>query len=247
MRFRTAQILFVLSFAAVLLHSGALFARASGSPLNNALRFFEGLPPGEVRQTLIHLHPAKISTEELIAALNRLPMEGELSPGTREAAKLTRLRPVLAYHARLDVLVKVIDVPQAAIGLYARGILLISRTALNMLTASELQALIAHELGHEYFWDEFYRARTRGETRVLQEVELKCDGIAVLALAALGLNVSALETGLRKVARFNEVLGATATAPGYPDISERARFVRAVLALRNRGLTATKTHTNLPQ
>jgi len=50
MRFRTAQILFVLSFAAVLLHAGGLFARAFNSPRDNALRFFEGLPPGEVRE-----------------------------------------------------------------------------------------------------------------------------------------------------------------------------------------------------
>jgi len=201
-----------------------------------------------VREALIRLRPAKISAEELNAALNRLPTQGELSPRRAEVAKLTRLRPVLAYYARLDLLViKVIDVPQAAIGLYARGILLISRTALNMLTASELQALIAHELGHEYFWDEFYRARTRGEVRVLQEVELKCDGIAALALAALGLNVGALESGLRKMAGLNEVLGATATAPGYPGLAERAQFVRAVLALRSRGLSAAKTHTNLPQ
>jgi hypothetical protein len=161
-----------------------------------------------------------------------LPAEGELVPNATESIRLTGLRPLLVYHGRLDVvLVRVIDVPQAAIALYARSVLLLSRVALKLLTPSELQAVVAHELGHEYFWDDYQRARAAGDVFALQEVELKCDGVAALSLAAVGLNTAALDSGVRRMTQFNRAIGATANAAAYPDVEQRSRFQRAILAL----------------
>jgi hypothetical protein len=52
----------------------------------------------------------------------------------------------------------VIDVPQAAIGLHARAVILITESALTLLDADELQALVLHEVGHEYVWTEWERS-----------------------------------------------------------------------------------------
>ncbi len=233
MRGRTARILAGISLAAVGLNTETTSARTDDTPTARALRFFQALPVGDIRDAIAPFRPERITTDQLNAALYRLPAQGELIPDAQEVAKLAQLDALFAYYSRLGVVVtKVVDLPRARIGLYARSILLVSRPALNLLTAVELQAVAAHELGHEYFWDDYYHASALGDTRALQEVELKCDGLAALALVALGLNVGALESGLRRMVRFNEALGATANAAAHPDVDQRARFVRAVLAIR---------------
>ena len=70
---------------------------------------------------------------------------------------------VLELHQREAVYVNqvmnVIEVPQAVVALHGRAVVLVSERALDFLDAEELQALVAHEVGHEYFWDEYFRAR----------------------------------------------------------------------------------------
>lgn len=61
---------------------------------------------------------------------------------------------------------------------------------------------------------------------------MKCDGVAGLTLVALGLPVAPLHDGMRKMASFNERLGATAEAEGYPSLRERRKFMDALLATR---------------
>jgi hypothetical protein len=86
------------------------------------------------------------------------------------------LERVLIYHERVEVLdVKLIDVPQAAVALHQRAVLLISRPALRVVATSELQALVAHEISHDYFWREFEDMFARGDRNGLQELELRCD------------------------------------------------------------------------
>jgi hypothetical protein len=205
-------------------------AQSPGSPASEALRFFDIVPPGEVSATLRSLRPSPISQGERARALAVLPTEGELSPDAKERAKLSALEVVLVYHERQRLFdIKVIDVPQGVVGLHQRAVLLISQPALRLLSASELQALVAHEIGHEYFWRDYESARERRDRRGRQELELKCDGIAVLTLISLGLDPARLADGLRKMTEFNEILGATANADEYPRMQDRLQFARALL------------------
>ena len=48
-------------------------------------------------------------------------------------------------------------------GLHARMVLLISKSALDLTDTDELVALMAHELGHDYFWDAFAGAMRQGD------------------------------------------------------------------------------------
>ena len=43
--------------------------------------------------------------------------------------------------------------------------------------------MMAHELGHDYVWDEYEKARREHDNPRLQELELRCDGIAIIAMA----------------------------------------------------------------
>jgi hypothetical protein len=197
-----------------------------------ALAFFASLPRGDLAAALRSRRPSPISLDDRDRAVASLPHHGVLRPSADENGKIATLRRILVFHERSIVVhVELIDVAQAFVGLHARSILLISRRALLILSSAELQALVAHEIGHDYFWDEYQRATDRNDARALRVVELKCDGIAALTLVELGLDPRALTGAARKLTWVNEKLGATANSSDYPSLSERERFVLAVLAL----------------
>lgn len=205
-------------------------AQATDSPSTAALRFFATLPPGEVGAALRAIRPPSIPAERRARILARLPEDGELIPDAAERRKIAALEPVLVYHERHEVFsIKVIDLRQAGIVIHERTVLLVSRLALRLLSAAELQAAVAHEMGHEYFWSEYEDTRLARDAAGRQALELKCDGIAALTLLALGLDVSRLGSGMRKLIDFNEELGATADTRGYPTVRERQDFVRTLL------------------
>ena len=158
-----------------------------GSPAEQAFEFFAALPITTVDSALATIRPNPIGAEEKRRALAELPTKGELRPTAGDTAKLESLRRVLIYHKREAVFeVKVVDVPQAAVVLYARSVVLVSRPALRLVSALELQAIVAHEMGHEFFWEE--HARNGRDARTRHELELRCDAIAILTLLQLGLD-----------------------------------------------------------
>ena len=121
----------VIPWLVLFLQTSAASELPSDSPAKRALQFFAGLPMTTIERAFQSLRPEPIRTEEKQRALATLSGEGELRPNAREAAKLESLRRVLIYHKREDVFeVKVIDLPQAAVVLYARSICYWSRDRL---------------------------------------------------------------------------------------------------------------------
>ena len=227
---RTAATL--LMWVIVSWFSAAPIAQVPGDPAAKALGFFRALRTRNPDSALRLLRPPPVGTDERARALAVLPERGELQPDRHERIKLAMFKDVLAYHERARIFeTKMIDVPQVVVALHQRTVLLISRPALRLLSGAELQALVAHEVGHDYFWPEFERTLARGDHLGRQELELKCDGIAVLTLVALRLDLARLADGLRKQARFNEMLGANANAADYPPLDERQQFMRALRRL----------------
>jgi hypothetical protein len=198
-------------------------------PAEKALAFFETVGATSIPNFLGRLRPAPLSPAARAHILARLPPEGELQPTAAERAKLAALEPVLDFHGRNGTVeIKVIDVGHAFVGLHARTVLLLSRDALALVTPEELQALAGHELGHEYLWNEYQAAMASAAYPRMQELELVCDGIAVIALRALGLDPAHLVTAVTKMTRYNERLRATTTARSYVSLSERRRFIETM-------------------
>jgi hypothetical protein len=159
------------------------------APVMSALRFFDALAAMDPDSSLRALRTVPVSPEARELARATLPPEGALRPTPDEVKKLAALTPVLIYHERQQVFdTKVIDLPQAYMGLHARTILLISRPALRVLTASDLQAVGAHEVAHDFFSGEFEQA-AHGSAR--QQLELQCDGIAALTLVSAAVSTTA--------------------------------------------------------
>ena len=209
-----------------------------GSPADRAFRFFSSVLARDldVDAALEAIRPLPIGAVEKRRTLSQLPAEGELRPSRNEAAKLDSLKPILIYHKRHDVFqIRVIDVPPAIAVLHDRAILMLSQQALRLLSTAELQALVAHEVGHDYFWAEYEATQKRDDARGRRELELRCDAIAVLTLLELGLDPTPLITAIRKLTLYNERLGADPKDERYPTMDERERFIRAIAGLQRRG------------
>jgi hypothetical protein len=154
-------------------------------PAARAPSFFETVGATSIPEFLGRIRPAPLSPALRAQVLASLPREGELQPTAAERAKLAALEPVLDLHGRKGTVeIKVIDVGHAFEGLHARTVLLLSRGALALVTPEELQALTGHELGHESLWNEYQAAMAAGAHPRMQELELICDGIAVMSLRA---------------------------------------------------------------
>ena len=178
--------------------------------------------------------PNAVSVAEKAAALNLLPAEGAVtSLGAGERRKLDAIGSVLRVHRRDSVYdVRVIAVPQAWTGLHERAVLLISLPALRLLNAGELQALAAHEMAHEYVWQEYAEARKQKDTKGMRELELVCDAIAIRTLARAGVPPKRLQTAIKKVLRFNrERLGVALNEDNYPSFKERMALLRRMSSL----------------
>lgn len=202
----------------------------SSHPVSRALAFFFDEREGDGEAVLRQLRPAPVSAALRAAVVAALPHEGELQPTEDEKAKIATLEAVFEFHERKGaIVIKVIEVGHAFVGLHARTVLLLSRDALSLVTAEELQALAAHELGHELFWDEYQAARVGNPARV-QELELLCDGVAVTTLQALGQGSDALVRAVTKMTRYNERLGATASAASYVSLKNRRTFIETMAA-----------------
>lgn len=217
--------------AAVVLSVSPAAAFPIGSPLEAALHFFTREGAGALLARLESVRPTPVSPAERARVLAALPGEGEvvaLEADHRD--RLAAARRVLALHGREAVyVVKVIEVPQAAVALHARTVVLISRPALGLLDAEELQALVAHEIGHEYFWREYHEARHARDRSRLRTLELLADGLAIVTLHRAGLDHAPLTSGLEKMIRYNhDRFGRASNHDDYPDVGERRSFARSL-------------------
>jgi hypothetical protein len=173
-----------------------------------------------------------LSQDVRAAILAALPAEGALAPTRAERLKLSALDRVFDRYGRLGAIdVKVVDVRAALVAVHERAVLLITRQALALVTPRELEAIGAHELAHEYFWKEFDIALNANDYERLQELELRCDGIAVITLRRLGIDRSHLIHAAIKLTRYNERIGATIITTRQVSLERRIAFIKQVDAL----------------
>jgi hypothetical protein len=168
-----------------------------------------------------------LSRDVRAAILGALPAEGALVPTRAERLKLSALDRVFDRYGRLGSIdVKVVDVRSALVGLHKRAVLLITRQALALVTPRELEAIGAHELAHEYFWKEFDIALNANDYQRLQELELRCDGIAVMTLRSLGVDRSHLIHAAIKLTRYNERTAAAIMTARQVSLERRITFIK---------------------
>jgi len=216
-------------------------APLSGVP-QTAFTYFEQVEDRRFNEFLHRLRPSKLSPELKERVLKMLPKADLVSPSGGQQAKLRALGPILQYHERDSAVeLKVLRVPTATTAFLAGAAVLITEPALEVLSAEELQAVVAHELGHEYFWGEFELARQHEQYSKLQELELRCDGIAVITLSQLGLNPESLISGVTKLNRYNGHKEGATAAGRYLLLEERVKFIRSMIEMARAGSKVAPT------
>jgi hypothetical protein len=197
-----------------------------------ALEYFERAKGQSLDDYMTRIRPARVSHAFKTEVLANLLKEGEVQPSAKGRSKLGALEAIFAYHERSSAIdIKVFHAGQAFVGLHARSVLLISEEALDLLTAEELQASVAHEIGHDYFWREYQVAEEQRRYKDMQEIELRCDGIAIVTLHRLGLDPSLMISTVARMMKFNERMGTMDKAHLYTSLDERRRFNRAMIEL----------------
>jgi hypothetical protein len=240
------EIVVALVVAGILGGSGTVAASKKDQPTHRAaqaaLRYFESVQNADFDAFLHQLRRPAPSPAGRAMVVRTLPEEGELTPTAQEAAKLDAIRPVLALHGREhDMELRLITVDGLAfVGLHARTVLLISREALDLFERDELQAVMAHELGHDYFWDEYEEARQRRDHHLLQELELRCDGIALITMERLPVDPERLVSAATKLARYSQRAFGTPIDPRYVPLDQRVRFIRALGRLTGTRMPASR-------
>jgi hypothetical protein len=173
--------------------------------------------------------PAALTADEKSRVVSSLPPDGEVTQLTgAERAKLQAVQRVLRLHHRDGVYeLKVVDVRQAGTAIYERAVVLISHHALRLLDAEELQAVVAHEVGHEYIWAAYAAAESAGDSSRLRELELACDAVAILTLSRLGINPDRLFSALETIGRFNKKrFGTALNEKSYPSLTVRKALIK---------------------
>ena len=174
--------------------------------------------------------PTPVSAAFKAQVLAGLPTQGVVRDlDDSERRKLAGLAPVLEVAQRGSVYaIMVIDVPHAFVGLHERTVVLITRSALRVMSADELRGVLAHETAHEYVEDQYKRALAEDRRSRLQDLELVCDMIAVMTLRAIGQEARSLPAAIEKLQRFNWFHFGYEEDPNYPDVMLRRSIVLAV-------------------
>src|SRR4051812_35950863 len=163
-------------------------AQSPGIVPHRALVYFERLRQAQhLDDYFTTARPTPVSLRYKAAALANLPPTGDPRLSATSRAKLAALAPILDLYGRTGIIEpKVIgDIETAFIGLYERCVLIVTQKALALLSKPEIQAIVAHELAHEWYWDEYRLAREAQHDDTVREIELRCDGMAILALVKL--------------------------------------------------------------
>ena len=152
--------------------------------------------PRAVVQWLDANRPKPVPAPDRAVFLSRLPAEGEVVDFDESARrKLDGLTRFLERTERGSVYeIKVVDLAFARLATYEGTAILVSQAVLTLLDGEELQALVAHEIGHEYVADDYNRAFASRDRRRLKDLELLCDAIGTVTLLKLGIDPSRLIT-----------------------------------------------------
>ena len=198
-----------------------------------ALQYFEPALDAGFLPFLIQLRRPAPPSIFRAKVMKELPKEGNLAPTAQQAVKLAILPLVLAFHGRKEDMEfrLVAGGGLAFAGLEQRTVLLITREALELLDRDELLAVAAHELGHDYVSDEYEEAQERGDNLRLQELELRCDGIAVITMDRLGVDVARLVSAATALRRHNQRVFGKTDDGRYVPLDQRVQFIRAMARL----------------
>lgn len=169
--------------------------------------------------------PNAIVVKTIIEA-QRLPVVSSQRVDQLKAA----LQPVLAYHQRSQMRIYVLRAEQPKAYLINRAVLIITTRMMEVASEPEIRGIVAHELAHEYVWNERAKAKLVNDEKLMREFELFCDAVAVFTLKEIGDDPAGYIHILERLALGNMVAGIVAgnttrrDADTHPSLDARKKL-----------------------
>jgi len=184
-----------------------------------ALARLGDLSPKAARRRLNEMRPPAYQPGQFL--INEIIKREELPVFSGEKVERLKaaLQPVLAYHERegkMPIYVLRSDQPKAFVA--CRAVLIITTKLMLITSEAELRGIVAHELAHEYFWEERDRAFNEKDESLLREIELFCDAVAAITLKEIGDDPACYAEALKRmtyvgIAAGNATRSQTRTHP----------------------------------
>ena len=165
--------------------------------------------------------PGPVLIKEIIDVQN-LPVSG----GKRAEQLKAVLQPVLDYHERGQIPIYVLQSEKPKAALVDRAVIIITTRLLTIASDEEIRGIVAHELAHDYIWEETLRARKEKDVKRMHECELFCDAVATFTLKQIGDDPASYARILERMTLIGIYVGSAVRhkSPTHPSLGARKRL-----------------------
>ena len=165
--------------------------------------------------------PGPVLIKEIIDVQN-LPVSG----GKRAEQLKAVLQPVLDYHERGHMPIYILQSEKPKAALVDRAVIIITTRLLTIATEEEIRGIVAHELAHDYIWDENMKAKREKDVKRMHECELFCDAVAAFTLKQIGDDPASYARILERMTLIGIYVGSSMRhkSPTHPSLDARKRL-----------------------
>ncbi len=179
-----------------------------GREATKAIARFGDLSPDVIRKCLIQMRqPAYLPgpmLEKKIIESQYMP----IADGKRIDRLKAALQPVLDYHERSRMPVYVLRSEKPKAYLVETAVLIITTRMMMIASDEEIRGIVAHELAHEYVWEERSRAQEAKNGELMRECELFCDAVAAFTLKEIGDDPASYRRILERLTHIGITMGS---------------------------------------
>jgi len=193
---------------------------------------FAGKSLDEINSWLTAMRPPAVDPADKLLLMRELPF---CTPANRieNPRELDRLRkrlvPVLKLYARDGVVDLVLfRDPRPIVYSRAGVVVAISTEVLKIVGEDDaaLAGIIAHELAHEYVALQLLQALQAKDLGKIRELELFCDGVAVVMMLDLGLDPARYGQILETIANHSQAAAVLNNGSNsHPEVAARRRVI----------------------
>jgi hypothetical protein len=165
--------------------------------------------------------PGPVLIKQIIDRQN-LPVSG-----SKRAERLKAiLQPVLDYHERGQMPIYVLQSEKPKAALVDRAVIIITTRLMTIATDEEIRGIVAHELAHDYIWDENMKAKREKDVKRMHECELFCDAVAAFTLKQIGDDPASYARILERMTFIGIYVGSSLRheSPTHPSLDTRKRL-----------------------
>jgi hypothetical protein len=185
------------------------------------------LAPDAVRRRLTRMRPPAYQPGPFL--LNEIIKRQELTVISSERVERLKaaLHPVLAYHDRVGKMpIYVLRSEQPKAFVTCRAALIITTKLMLITSDAEIRGIVAHELAHEYLWEERERAFEEKDERLLREIELFCDAVAAITLKSIGDDPACYAEALKRMTYIGITAGnvTRSETKTHPSLDARVKL-----------------------